>query len=78
MLHETTKTWHPAALLKITQAFKPLVMQCWYSAEKSAAVIIAGCDLRQAGFSPLASPLTTLAHLGEVREVEGLGEVLYS
>jgi hypothetical protein len=27
MLHETVRTWHPAAWLIITQAFKPLAMQ---------------------------------------------------
>jgi hypothetical protein len=78
ILHVTVSTWHPAAWLKFTQAFKPLAMQRWYSAEKSAAVITAGCDPVQAGFSPRASPLTTLAHVGEPREVEGRGEVLNS
>jgi hypothetical protein len=76
ILHVTVSTWHPAAWLKFTRGFKLLAMQRWYSAKKSAAVITAGCDPVQAGFSLRASPLTTLAPLGEPREVEGRGEVL--
>jgi hypothetical protein len=53
-------------------------MQCWYSTEKSVAGITAGCDLGQAGFSPRASLLTTLTHVGEPREVKGRGQVLIS
>jgi hypothetical protein len=74
MLHET-ETWHPAAWLMITQAFKLLAMQHCYSAEKSAAVITAICNPGQR-FSSRASPLSMLAYMGEPREVEGQGEVL--
>ncbi len=75
MLHETVKTWHPAAWLMFTLAFRPLATQCWNSAEKSAAVITACCDPGQAGIPLRASPLTTLAHVGEPREAEGRGEM---
>jgi hypothetical protein len=76
MLHET-ETWHPAAWLMIMQAFKLLAMQRCYSAEKSAIVITAVCDPGQR-FSSRASPLSTLAYMGEPREVVGQGEVLVS
>jgi hypothetical protein len=60
-----------------TRALKPLAIHRRYNAEKSAAVT-AGCDPGQVDFSPMAhpSPLTTLAHVGEPREIRGRGEVL--
>ncbi len=70
MLHETVKTWHPAACLIFTLAIRPLATQRWYRAEKSAADTTDGCDPGQED-PTRASPLTTLAHVGE----PGAGEV---
>ncbi len=69
-IHVTVKTWHRTMWLIDTWAFKPLAIQCWYSAEKSAAVTD-GCDPVQAGVTPHASPLTTSANMGWPWEVEG-------
>jgi hypothetical protein len=44
----------------------------------TAADIAAGCDPEQAGNPSHASPLTTLAHVGEPGEVEGREEVCVS
>ncbi len=74
MLHEMVKTWHPAACLIFKLAFRPLATQRWYRAEKSAADTMAGCDTGQDDPSR-ASPLTTLAHVGELGEVEVREEV---
>jgi hypothetical protein len=59
-------------------ALRPLATQRCYRAEKSAADIAAGCDTEQAGNPSRASPLTTLAHVGEPGEVEGREEVCVS
>jgi hypothetical protein len=69
-LQETVAIWRPATWLKITRAFKPLAKQRSYSAEKSA---VETAGVGQTGPSTLAHapPLTTLAHLGETREVGG-------
>jgi hypothetical protein len=50
-------------------------MHCSYNAEKSAADMDGG-GLGQAGFPTQVAtpPLTTLAHVGEAREVVGRGE----
>jgi hypothetical protein len=74
MLHETVKTWDLAACLIFTLAFRPLATQRWYRAEKSAADTTAGCDPGQDD-PTRASPLTTLAHVGEPGEVEVREEV---
>jgi hypothetical protein len=65
----------PAASLNDTRAFSPLSMQRSYKAEKSAEETDGG-GLEQAG-SPTqvaTPPLTTLAHVGEAREVDGARE----
>jgi hypothetical protein len=74
-MHVTVTVCKPAAWFNTTRAFSPLSMHCSYKAEKSAADMDGG-GLRQAG-SPTqvaTPPLTTLAHVGEVREVGGRGE----
>ncbi len=71
-LQEIVMTWHPAAWLMTTQAFRPVATQRLYCTMKSAAVMAGGC-LGQVDSSPRApmSPLTMLAHVGELGEVEG-------
>jgi hypothetical protein len=73
--HEIVTVCIPAAWLNNTRAFSPLSMHRSYKAEKSA-VEMDGGGLEQAG-SPTqvaTPPLTTLAHVGEAREVGGAGE----
>jgi hypothetical protein len=77
MLHKTVKTWHPAAWLMFTLAFRPLATQRWYSAEKSAAVITAGA-IRGRLVSPRVPLLLPHSPTCEPREVEGRGEVSLS
>jgi hypothetical protein len=77
--HVKVIVWRPAAWLISTRAFNPLTMQRSYNAVKSAAVTDGG-DVGQAGsLTQVATPpLTTLAHVGEAREVGGRGEVFDS
>jgi hypothetical protein len=73
--HVIVTVCRPAAWLNDTRAFSPLSMHRSYKAEKSAEETDGG-GLEQAG-SPTqvaTPPLTTLAHVGEAREVGGAGE----
>ncbi len=74
----TVMTWTPAVWLKLTLALRPLATQRSYSAENSAADIAAGCDPEQARTLSHASPLITLAHVGELGKIEGREEVCVS
>jgi hypothetical protein len=71
-VHVMVTVCRPAAWLKDTRAFSPLSMHHSYKAEKSAAETD-GSGLEQAGSPTLVTtpPLTTLAHVGEAREVGG-------
>jgi hypothetical protein len=74
-VHVMVTVCRPAAWLKDTRAFSPLSIHRSYKAEKSAEETDGG-GLEQAG-SPTqvtTPPLTTLAHVGEAREVDGAGE----
>jgi hypothetical protein len=74
-VHVIVTVCRPAAWLKDTRAFSPLSMHRSYKAEKSTEETDGG-GLEQAG-SPTqvtTPPLTTLAHVGEAREVGGAGE----
>ncbi len=74
-MHVTVIVFRPAAWLTATPALRPLSIQCSYNAKKSAAEMDGG-GLELAG-SPMqvaTPPLTTLAHVGEAREVGGLGK----
>jgi hypothetical protein len=64
--------WHPTAWLMTTQVFRPMATQRSYSAVKSAVVMAGGC-LGQVDPSLRAptSPLTMIAHVGELGEAEG-------
>jgi hypothetical protein len=77
--HVRVIVWRPATWLISTRAFNPLTMQRSYKAVKSAAVTDGG-DVGQAGsLTQVATPpLTTLAHVGEAREVGARGEVFDS
>jgi hypothetical protein len=71
-MHVTVTVCRPATWLNAMRAFSPLSMHRSYKAEKSAADTDGG-GLGQAG-SPTQvprPPLTTLAHVGESREVGG-------
>jgi hypothetical protein len=70
--HVMVTVCRPAAWLKDTRTFSPLSKHLPYKAEKSAAET-SGSGLEQAGSPTLVPtpPLTTLAHVGETREVGG-------
>ncbi len=71
-MHVMVTVCRPAVWLKDTRTFSPLSIHLPYKAEKSAAEM-GGSGLEQAGSPTLVptSPLTTLAHVGETREVGG-------
>jgi hypothetical protein len=73
-MHINVIVCEPAAWLTATCALRPLSMQRPYSAKKSATEADGGVFLGLAG-SPTqvaSPPLTTLAHVGEAREVGGV------
>jgi hypothetical protein len=74
-MHVDVIVCEPEAWLIATRALRPLSMQRPYSAKKSATEADGGVVLGLAG-SPTqvaVPPLTTLAHVGEAREVGGGG-----
>jgi hypothetical protein len=71
-MHVMVTVCRPAAWLKDTRTFSPLSIHLPYKAEKSAAEM-GGSGLGQVSSPTLVTtpPLTTLAHVGEAREVGG-------
>ncbi len=74
-MHVMATVCKPAEWLNAMRAFSPLSMHHSYKSEKSATDTDGG-GLGQAGSPTQVAmpPLTTLAHVGEARDVEERGE----